>query len=179
MVVLAMHVIGDCASHGDIASARRHRQKPALWQDQFDDFRQGDARFATQYAIARIKGDEAIEPACAQQGPIRIKATVAITTSVAAGQGLAIECRQACGAIVDRYQRLMCLGIASPGLPRCHQMALRANSPHSTTTIWLTRSVAANTIGSSCMSPRWAMIQTRLTQYSSTGQTNHSNLGLR
>jgi len=45
-------------------------------------------------------------------------------------------------------------------------------------TPWLTRSRAANTMGSSCMSPRWATNQARLIQYSSTGQSSQSTWGV-
>ena len=48
-------------------------------------------------------------------------------------------------------------------------MAKNTTSAHSTMTTRLTRSVNANTTGSSCISPRCAMSQMRLIQYSTSG----------
>src|SRR5260221_3482035 len=86
VVVLAVHVIGDCAADGDVARARRDRQKPAAWYGEVKNLGKQNTGFTAQYTGCRIEGDEPVEPACVQQRTAVIEAYIAVAAAVAIGE---------------------------------------------------------------------------------------------
>jgi hypothetical protein len=82
-MVLAMHVIGDGAAHGDEARSRRDRQEPAARHDQLEQLIERDAGFTAQHAAGLIEGDETVESARPEQGAVLVQAAIAVAAALA------------------------------------------------------------------------------------------------
>ncbi len=86
MVVLAVHVVSQCAAKGDEARAGGHRQEPAARQQVADDIVEQHAGLGTQHACRFVEGEVAIEAARLQQLAAGVDADVAVAAAVAPGQ---------------------------------------------------------------------------------------------
>src|SRR6478672_2659348 len=179
MMVLAVNVIGDGSADRDEFRAGRDRQEPSAANDQIEDFRQGDAGFALENSGRLIERQKMVHPASVQENAIRVQAAVAIAAAIPMNEHWLARSRKLRVSIGNSNNALPHARKSAPGCSDIrHQIALMITRPQIANTTWLTRSVAANTTGSSFITPRWATTHTRLTQYSSSGHSNHNTCGL-
>ena len=85
VVILAVHVVGDGAAHGDELRARKHRQAPAARNEKALDVAQHHTGFADQPAVSLVEADEAIETRCVPQHAVGVEAFIAVAPAKTVG----------------------------------------------------------------------------------------------
>ena len=93
VVVFAVYIVRDGTADGYEFGARCHRQKPAAWYEDVEDFRQRDACFATQEACFLVEGDEASEVCEVECDAVFVETAIAIAAAIGIGEyGLLVCC---------------------------------------------------------------------------------------
>lgn len=82
MMIFVMYIIVDCIVYGDVMCVWGNWQELVLWQNECDDFIQGDVSFVVQLFVGWVKGDEVVQIVIVQQGGFWILVVVVIVVFV-------------------------------------------------------------------------------------------------
>src|SRR5262249_51651584 len=135
MMILATNIIGDRPTHRNKFCPWRDRKKPATWNNQLQNLRQGNPRFTGQQTLLLIKGKKTSQMAYIERNTPLIQATITIAPSIPIGQDRSFQGGKIWNLIAPEYWNYLTrryLGITAPGgwhfCVSCRLRSLRCSS---------------------------------------------------
>lgn len=83
VMVLAMHVVGDCPAHGDEAGSRCDREKPPLGKKYIDNVAESNTALAADNSRGLVESENPVEAMTLDQVAACVEAGIAITPALA------------------------------------------------------------------------------------------------